>query len=363
MDSIMNQVFLGNSIKDWCIAICVFAGVCIIVRVLKFLFTNKLKALAAKSPGQFDDFAVEVISTSVVPILYIMGIYAGMRYLTFPEKAYNTANIVLLVILTFFALRIVTHAIRYAVYRYLDRQEDAEMKKRQARGILVIVNIVVWILGIVFLLDNLGRDVTTIIAGLGVGGIAIALAAQTILGDLFSYFVIFFDRPFEIGDAITVDNKSGKVEYIGIKTTRLRTATGDLLIISNTNLTNSRVHNFKQLHERGVGLKFTVVYQTPYEQVKAIPGYVKDIITAEANVRFERCHFAGYGVNGLDFDCSYVIESSDYNLYMDRQQEILLAIYKKFEQEGIRFFYINQAQFLAMAAGNAGTQQAGNAEA
>lgn len=359
MNEFLDYLLLGNTVRNWLIAISIFVGICLLVRFLKYIIIGRLAKFAQKSSNQLDDFLIEVIGNSVVPMLYILAVYAGMHYLEFPKKTYNAANVVLMVILTFFALRMVTHAIKFAVYRYLDRQEEAEMKKRQARGILAIVNIVVWILGLVFLLDNLGRNVTTIIAGLGVGGIAIALAAQTILGDLFSYFVIFFDRPFEIGDSIAVDNKSGKVEYIGIKTTRLRTVTGDLLVISNTNLTNSRVHNFKKLQERGTSIKFTVVYQTPYDKVKAIPGYVKDIITAIDKVRFERCHFVGYGVNGLDFDTAYVVESSEYDIHMDRQEEILLAIYKKFEEDGIQLFYVNQAQLVAVAS----NKPPGNADA
>ena len=351
MEEFLSYVFLGNTLKDWGIAICVFLGVYILVRIFKYILINKLKHLAEKSDNQFDDFLVEVIQTSVVPILYFCGVYLGMRYLTFPEKVYNVAHIALMVIFTFYVLRIITAAIKFTVFNYLNKQEDAEVKKKQARGILIIVNVIVWAIGFVFLLDNLGRDVTTIIAGLGVGGIAIALAAQTILGDLFSYFVIFFDRPFEIGDFIAVDDKSGTIEYIGVKTTRIRTMTGDILVVSNTNLTNSRVHNFKRLHERRISFKLGVVYQTKHEQLKQIPEFIKDIIDNVEGVRFDRSHFSGYGASSLDFDTVYYVEAQDFAVYMDKQQQIYLDIFKKFEDEGLVFAYPTQTLFLSMEKG------------
>src|SRR3546814_878321 len=142
---------------------------------------------------------------------------------------------------------------------------------RQNRGIMFILNVVIWIFGLVLLLSNLGYDVTAIVAGMGIGGIAIALAAQTILGDLFSYFVIFFDRPFEIGDFIVVDDKSGTVEYVGIKTTRLKSLGGEQLVFSNTDLTNSRLHNYKRMERRRIVFKLGVVYETPEKKLKLIP--------------------------------------------------------------------------------------------
>lgn len=351
MDEFLNYVLLGNPVKDWGIALCVFVGVYFLVRVFKYVLINRLKKYAERSVNQFDDFIVEVVQQSVVPMLYFCGVYLGMRYLVFPEKVYNAAHIALLFIFTFYVLRIITAAIKFTVFNYLERQEDAEVKKRQAKGILIIVNVVVWALGLVFLLDNLGRDVTAIIAGLGVGGIAIALAAQTILGDLFSYFVIFFDRPFEIGDFIQVDGDSGTVEYIGVKTTRIRTLTGDILVVSNTNLTEARVHNYKRLQERRIVFKLGVLYQTTHAQLAAIPGYIKEIIEATEGVRFDRSHFSGYGDFSLDFETVYYVEVPEYAIYMDKQQDIYLAIFKKFEEAEIGFAYPTQTLYHAMDKG------------
>lgn len=348
MNEVMNREFLGNNLQAWATAIGIFLGIYIVVRIFKYLLIRYLKKLAERTTTQFDDFLIDVIKASVVPMLYFGGAYAATGALQISERAYNVIHTALMVIFTFYVLRIITSAIKYTVFSYINRQEEADIKKRQVRGILIIVNVIVWALGIVFLLDNMGRDVTAIIAGLGVGGIAIALAAQTILGDLFSYFVIFFDRPFEIGDFIAVDDKSGTVEYIGVKTTRVRTLTGDIMVVSNTNLTNSRVHNFKRLQERRIVFKLGVTYQTPYEQLKAIPGYIKEIVDGTDGVRLDRSHFSGYGDSSLDFETVYYVEAPDYNVFMDKQQEIFLAVFKKFEEEGIVFAYPTQTVFLSM---------------
>lgn len=351
MNEFFNQMLLGNSIKDWSIALGLFAGIYILVRVFEYLLVRYLKKLAEKTVTQFDDFLIEVIHSCVVPLAYFGGAYISMRSLSFNDRVYNVVHIALMMVFTFYVIRIITSAIKYTVYAFLNKQEDSEMKKKQARGILIIVNVVIWMLGIVFLLDNMGKDVTAIIAGLGVGGIAIALAAQTILGDLFSYFVIFFDQPFEIGDFIVIDDKKGTVEYIGVKTTRIRTMTGDLLVCSNTDLTNSRLHNYKRMMERRISFTLGVVYQTTHEQLKAIPGFIKDAVDEVEGVRFDRSHFSGYGNFSLDFETVYYVEEQDYAVYMDKQQEIYLSIFKKFEDEGLVFAYPTQTLFLTMENG------------
>ena len=204
---------------------------------------------------------------------------------------------------------------------------------------LIIVNVITWILGATFLIDNLGYDVTTLIAGLGIGGIAIALAAQTILGDLFSYFVIFFDRPFEIGDFIIVDDKLGTIEYIGIKTTRVRALGGEQLIFSNTDLTNARLQNYKRMEQRRVVFQLRTFYQTPREKLERISPMVKTIIESKKQTKFDRGHFSSFGESSYIFEFVYYVLSADYNIYMDIQQSIYFDIVQSFEKEGISFAY------------------------
>lgn len=320
------------------------AGILIIL-VFKRIILKRLKIWSAKSKTTIDDFLISTIEKSIVPLLYLFAFRIALSALSFGPKAVSVIYIATLLFITFFALRIITSLVRKFIFSFIKTRENRETEEKQAKGLLIIINIVLWILGIVFIIDNLGYDVTTLITGLGIGGIAIALAAQTILGDLFSYFVIFFDRPFEIGDFISVDDKMGNIEYIGIKTTRIRTLGGEQLICSNTFLTNSQVHNYKRMEQRRIVFKLGITYQTPAEQVKAVPLMVKEIIESTDNARLDRGHFSGFGSSSLDFEFVYYVLSADYNVFMDTQQQIYLQILTRFESENIEFAYPTQTLF------------------
>lgn len=349
MNSFWEKVFLQNTTREWAVA----AGIVILcfigIKVFKIIIVRRLKKWSEKTETTIDDFLAITIEKSVIPLLYIGGIYIGTKSLTFPARVHQILHIAVLFVATFFILQILTSAVKQFVFSFIKTQDDSDNKEKQARGLLIITNIVIWILGIVFLIDNLGYDVSTLVAGLGIGGIAIALAAQAILGDLFSYFVIFFDRPFELGDFIIVDDKVGTVEYVGIKTTRIRTLNGDQLVCSNTDLTNSRVHNYKRMLRRRIVFKLGVIYETPYEKLKAIPELVKAIIDDTPDVQFDRGHFSGYGDFSLGFEFVYYVDVPDYTTYMDRQQTIYLAVFEAFTKEGLEFAYPTQKLFMSRA--------------
>lgn len=342
-----DQIFLGNPIKEWAIAIGIIIISFSIIRIVRLPVLNRFKKWSEKTSNSFDDFIVMAIQKCVIPLLYFVAIYSALQYLVFTDKTDHRIHVVMMLICTFFVLRLLTLAFQYVIFSFLKRQEDSEIKQKQARGLVLIFQALIWIVGIVFIMNNLGYNVTTIITGLGIGGIAVALAAQTILGDLFSYFVIFFDRPFEIGDFIKVDDKLGSVEYIGIKTTRIRAITGEQLICSNKDLTDSRVHNFKRMERRRTVFNLGVVYQTPPEKIRQIPGMIREIIESKEDVTFDRSHFSAFGDFSLNFEIVYFIHSPDYTLYMDRQQAIYNEILEKFEAEEIEFAYPTQTLFAA----------------
>lgn len=343
-----DTVYFQNTVRDWTIALSLMVGLLLLMRLLRTVVLGRLKTWTSKTESKLDDYAVRIAERSILPLLYVAAIYTGIYYLNVPPKVDRILHVAFLVVSTFFVLRLISGFIHFSLYRAIRNHENREAKERQLKGILFIINVVIWIVAFVFLLDNLGYNITAVITGLGVGGIAIALASQVILGDLFSYFVIFFDRPFEIGDFIQVDDKMGTVEYIGIKTTRLRTLSGEQLIVSNTNLTNSRVHNYKRMATRRVVFKLGVVYRTPAEKLRRIPEILKEIITSFDDVVFDRAHFSGYGSFSLDFEVVYIFQSSDFNSHMTRQQSIFLAIFDAFEREGIEFAYPTQELLVKM---------------
>jgi small-conductance mechanosensitive channel len=186
----------------------------------------------------------------------------------------------------------------------------------------------------------------TLLTGLGIGGIAIALAAQAILGDLFSYFAIYFDKPFEVGDFVQVDDKAGVIEYIGIKTTRVRNLAGEQIVFSNKDLTNSRLHNFGRMEKRRVVFNLGVVYDTPIDKIKLIPETVKEIINQQENITFDRGHFTGFNNSSMNFEFVYYVLSADYNFYMSTHQTIYLAILRSFEKMNVKLAYPTQTLFL-----------------
>ena len=346
MNDFWDREILNNSVKDWIVALSIMMVAFVLLRLFQFVVVRKLRKFAATTSTSIDDFAIAVLQNSVMPLLYILAINFGLGYIVISAKAANIIHVALLLVVTFFVLRIITSTIGYLFKQALTRKEKTPLREKQAKGILLIIQIVVWAIGILFLIDNLGFDITTLVAGLGIGGIAIALAAQTVLGDLFSYLVIFFDKPFEIGDFIIVEDKMGTVEYIGIKTTRLRTLGGEQLICSNTDLTNSRVHNYKRMEERRAVFSFGVVYNTAAAKLKIIPPLVKKVVEELDDTRFDRAHFKSFGDFSLDFEVVYYILSGDYNIYMDKQQSINLKIFELFQKEQIEFAFPTQTVFV-----------------
>jgi small-conductance mechanosensitive channel len=346
MADFFNQVYFGNTITMYITAAIIFIIAVIIIMVIKFTIIRRLKRWAESTKTTVDDFLIRGIEKTIIPLLYFGGLYMAVNTLNLHPRLSRGFYIISIILITFFVIKLIINVIRYSLNAYLVRKGEPETKQRQVRGVLSFINFFIWGIGIIFLLDNLGFEITAVIAGLGIGGIAIALAAQTILGDLFSYFVIFFDRPFEIGDFIIVGDKLGSVEYIGIKTTRIRSLSGEQIIFSNTDLVNSRLHNYKRMERRRVSFSIGVIYQTKPQQLSAIPDIIKNIIESLPDTTFDRAHFAKYGDSSLVFDVVYFVLSPEFNVYMNIHQQLNLRIYEEFEKRGIEFAYPTQTLFL-----------------
>jgi small-conductance mechanosensitive channel len=339
MDDILNQVYWGNTVQDFGIAALIIVGGITLLRLFRSRLLNRLKQWAGKTNTNFDDYLIAGMEKFGLPILNFTLVYWGLHYLNLSERISRIVTVGTTVVIIYFVIRIILTIIRKLLESYVLKQENGESKLKQITGIMVVINIAIWAMGMVFLFDNLGYDVTAIVTGLGIGGIAIALAAQNILGDLFNYFVIFFDRPFEVGDFIVVDDKRGTVDYIGIKTTRIKSISGEQIVISNSNLTSSRLHNFRRLEQRRAIFTIGVVYGTPLEKLKKIPVMITEIVESEPLTTPDRVHFATYGEFSLNFEIVFFVESSDYRQYMEIIQDVNFRIYEAFEKEGIEFAY------------------------
>ncbi len=351
MKEILDHVYYENSVRQYLIALAVITAGVVIVLALKRTLIHRLQKWAAKTPGKWDDFVVESFSAYGIPIIQWAIVYWGLHLLQHSDRSERTIQIITSIILTYFVLRLLSSIVLLLVRSGVRRWENGEEKIKQLGGLMIVINLVIWFLGLVFLLSNWGIEVTPIIAGLGIGGIAVALAAQNILGDLFSYFVIFFDRPFEAGDFIIVDDKMGTIEYVGIKTTHIRSLGGEQIIIGNSNLTNSRIHNYKRMARRRVVFTIDVEYGTPLEMLKKIPAILRSIVEQQQSVTFDRAHFAAYKDWSLRFEVVYYVLSPDYNLYMDIQQNINFSIHEAFDREKIDFAYPTQSLLLKNDSG------------
>ncbi len=328
-----------NTVLDYLIALGLVLLGFMFVKVFKRTILARLKNWTLRTQNHYDDFVYNSIERFGIPWLYITVAYIGIHYLTLQKNTAAIIKIAFTAAFTFLVIRLVASIILALLQKFVRKQSQSDEKIKQLGGIMLIVNIFIWVIGLLFFFDNMGFEVTTVITGLGIGGIAIALAAQNILGDLFNYLVIFFDRPFETGDFIVVDEKSGTVDYIGIKTTRVQSLSGEQLVFSNSDLTGSRIHNYKRMNRRRVKFNFGVVYQTTPENLRAIPIIVRNIIESQQSVLFDRAHFAAYGDSSLDFEVVYNVLTTDYNTYMDIHQEVNLQLFETFLEKGISFAY------------------------
>lgn len=351
----LNQVYFNNRILDYLIALAIFLVSVVAIIVLKNIIIKVLKSFTRKRDAQIDDHFVKTLRDKIQPfltLLYFAAFYLGVSQLSIPPLLEKIVNISLASLLIFFGIRFLLSVLNYVVENYWIKRETDESRVMAIRGIETILKFLIWSIAIILLLDNFGVKVSALVAGLGIGGIAVALAAQSILGDLFSYFIIFFDRPFEIGDFINIDTYSGSIEHVGIKTTRIRSLSGEELVFSNTDLVNSRLRNYKRMNKRRISFSFGVIYQTSLEQLKEIPVIVTEIIKQIPKTTFDRVHFASYGDFSLNFDVVYYVNSRIYTEYMDVQQEINFKIKEEFQKRGIEFAYPTQTLFLTQEKDN-----------
>ena len=350
INGFLQQTYLSNRVLDYLIAVIIFIVLVILIQIIKRLFLRFITAWAKKTTTTIDDKFVKAFEEKIktfLNLIYFGAFYISIKRLAMEPQIEHFFNIFVTTLLIFFGIRFLLSITIYGLETYWLKKEKDKSKKQALKGIITILKFIVWSIVFIVVLDNLGIKISTLVAGLGIGGIAIALAAQTVLGDLFSYFIIFFDRPFEIGDFLIVDDFKGTVEYIGLKTTRLSSLGGEQLIFSNQDLTNSRIKNYKRMNQRRVAFQFGVTYQTGLIKLKEIPKIVENIITKIPETIHSRAHFASYGDYSLNFEVVYFVLSNDYKKYMDIQQEINFQLKDTFEKKEIEFAYPTQTVYLS----------------
>lgn len=329
------------------IALGIAAAVLVVLLALRELVVRWLGKRAERTATGLDDLVVNLGRRTQILVVVIVALYAGSLYLSLPFRQERALR-GLAAVAVFLQIALWSSvAIDFWIARQR-RKMDHDATSVALAGLLrFVAKLILWALLLLMALDNLGVNVTALVTGLGVGGVAVALALQNVLGDLLASLSIVLDKPFVIGDAITVDTLAGTVESIGLKTTRLRAVSGEQLIFANSDLLKSRVHNWKRMAERRVVLAFGVPYETPPDTVARIPALVRALVEAQDLTRFDRAHFKGLGASSLDFEIVYWILTPDYGAYMDRQQAINLGLLRAFEREGIAFASGSQTVVLA----------------
>ena len=348
---ILDRVLLGNTVRAWLIAAGITLGITIVLRTLVSVVIRRLRQLASRTATDVDDIAVEVLSRTRLLFLLFLGVWAGSRMLVLGEGGAWAVRVfgVLAMVVQVAAWGNV--AIASLIRRQISRTIEADPATATTMNALgYVLRVALWTVLLLAALANLGIEIGPLLAGLGVGGIAVALAVQNILGDLFASLSIVLDKPFVIGDMIVVGNMAGTVEHIGLKTTRVRSLSGEQLIFANSDLLSSRIQNFRRMQERRVLFTIGVTYQTSRELLTRIPAMLRESIEQQARVRFERAHFTEFGDSALVFEVVFFVLAPDYMSWMELQQAINLEIVRRFEEHGIEFAYPTRTLFLEKGA-------------
>ena len=336
---------LGNTVGDFIGATIAFIVFLFVFKIFQFVILRRLGILAEKTKTDIDDTLVKIVKSLRPPFYSFIAFYFAVQFLTLSSTLSKVLDSLLVIWVVYQVIIAAQILIEYIFVKALKNEEDKGAQG--AFGVIKnVIGAVLWMLGILVILSNMGVNITSVIAGLGIGGIAIAFAFQNILEDLFSSFAILFDKPFKVGDFIVVGEHKGVVQKMGIKTTRLKSLGGEEIVISNKELTSARLQNFKKMEERRIGFNFGVTYETPTEKLKAIPGTVKDIIDSIENARFDRSHFSQFDDSALTFETVYYVTTSDYAVYRDIQQEINLCVKESFEKDSIDMAYPTQTIYL-----------------
>jgi small-conductance mechanosensitive channel len=355
----LSYEFLGNKLTYWIIGIVVAISLLIILRILKGLLVHHFNILAQKTDTDIDDLIVDLLNKTNFLLLFILSLYVGSYFLALPENIDKIKTGMAFVVILFQIAIWGSGIINYLVKKTFVTKDTFQttLTQTQTSAISFFGKFVLWSALFIIALQNLGINVTSLIAGVGIGGIAIALALQNILGDLFASVSIMLDKPFIVGDFIIVDEHAGNVENIGLKTTRVRSLSGEQLVFSNNDLLSSRIKNYKQMQERRILFTIGVTYDTPCEKLESIPIIIKEIIDKLEKTRFDRAHFKEFGDFSLNFEIVYYMLVPTYIDYVDAQQAINLELYRRFEKEEIEFAYPTQTILLGSNVKNDNIQK------
>jgi small-conductance mechanosensitive channel len=346
MNTLKDFQLAGNSGWEYTQSLLWFVGLMIVFKIFKLVILERLNYLSEKTKSDIDDFAIKMVKELKPPFYLIIAFYIAIRPLTLNELVGKVVFGLFIIVLIFQAIliaqKIIDYILERKILKNIEDAEDAQNKRAVIKLLSKIVKIVLWAIGILMVLSNLGVDVTSLVAGLGVGGIAVAFALQGVLGDLFASFSIFIDQPFKVGDYVQAGAESGTIKKVGMKTSRIKTLSGEELVVLNTDIGSARVRNFSRMEKRRIKYDIGVVYGTSSKKLKEIPKIIEEIVKKEKDATFGRVRFTTFGDFALIFEVLYHINESDFDLYLEVQERINLGIYEEFEKNKIEFAFPTQ---------------------
>jgi len=334
-------VFYNNTLSEYTWALGIFILIILAFKIIKNRLWHRLEKISKLSQTDLDDKLMEMLKSINFSFYFTLSLWIVSGILDL-NSVVNDVIKTLFIIMIFHQ---VTKLLQLLLKFWIDKRVENESQRNNILPLLsVTMKLVVWVFGILLILSNLGVNVTSLIAGLGIGGIAVALAAQAVLGDIFSSITIYFDKPFEAGDFIILEDGStmGVVEKIGFKTTRIKAIGGEEVVVSNSSLTSQKIHNYKKMEKRRVAVNFGVIYSTSQEKMKRIPEIVKKIVDGISDIDFDRVHFKKFADSALIFELVYFVDTADYYAYMDQNQELHLQVKGQFENENIEMAFPTQ---------------------
>lgn len=339
----LEQIYYGNTVSDYLITISIIIGMFLIAYLSHKVVIKFLKKLSKKSKNEYDDVIAEFLKGISWKFYFYFSVYISSFSLVLSKMVSRILEIGLIIFIAYYIMKGLFQVINFYVDKEYKKREREKTSGASMIWVLGIIGKFFIILAILFtLLSNLGIKITPLITGFGIGGVALALASQAILGDLFSAFTIYFDKPFKEGDFIIIGNDMGIVNYIGIKSTRIKTLQGQELVVSNNELTSTRINNYGKMEKRRIVSSFGVTYDTSTTKLKKINRIVKGILKDTKNAELDRVHFKEFGDFSLNYEFVYYVNTGDYYKYMNIREKINLELKKEFEKEGIEFAFPTQ---------------------
>ncbi len=348
----LEEPFRQNGWREAGLALGAFVSALAALVLVKKILLSRLKAWTSRSANRWEDIIFKALERTQTWFLCLLAGTAALGLLKLSPAADKfLRNLVFsgfLVQIAFWGAALISGYLAY--YRGARLESDAESVTTV--GVLgFLAKLALFSVLLIIGFENAGINVTALVAGLGIGGVAVALAAQNVLGDLFASLAIALDKPFAIGDFVVLDQLRGTVERIGMKTTHLRSLDGELIVLPNSHLVNNRLRNFKRMRERRVLLNLGVVFETPLALQRKIPGLLRAAVESRNGTRFDRAHLAGLGEYAIQFETVFYILSPDYSVFMDLQQEILFDVQERFQREGVALAYPTRRLHLRSCSG------------